>query len=121
MDSEHDGFCLLVGLNGWFVGCLELGSWSGRRTRSFDGVPGGDGGGGIVEVGIGIGVGIGLMGGESLESRLREIELIRGRCHASDGRLDSSARWNRDHGGSRCRSGALGDLRCQDVKMSRWL
>lgn len=29
MDSEHDGFCLLVGLNGWFVGfgCLELGSW----------------------------------------------------------------------------------------------
>lgn len=58
------------------------------------------------------------MGGESLESRLREIELIRGRCHASDGRLDSSARWNRDHGGSRCRSGALGDLRCQDVKMS---
>lgn len=29
LDSEHDGFCLLVGLNGWFVGfgCLELGSW----------------------------------------------------------------------------------------------
>lgn len=29
LDSEHDGFCLLVGLNGWFAGfgCLELGSW----------------------------------------------------------------------------------------------
>lgn len=29
LDSEHDGFCLLVGLDGWFVGfeCLELGNW----------------------------------------------------------------------------------------------
>lgn len=29
LDSAHGGFCLLVGLSGWFegFGCLELGSW----------------------------------------------------------------------------------------------
>lgn len=54
-------------------------------------------------------------GGDSLENRLRGIELIPGRCRASDGRLGSSARWNRDHGGSRCRSGALGVFFCSFV------
>lgn len=29
LDSGHGGFCLLVGLSGWFggFGCLGLGSW----------------------------------------------------------------------------------------------
>lgn len=58
LGSGHGGFCLLVGLSGWFggFGCLGLRSWRGRRTRLFGGVRGEDGGGGIVEVGIGIGL-----------------------------------------------------------------